>query len=453
MKLIKFDLNILYLNKIGESNNMLKDKNNNNSKNNTNSGNTKDNKNSEKNKNNLKYDKLKYLHIFLIILFIIFVFVFLTFQTESHSLKLTEFSQNKFLYQLKEDVSNNLIRFSDIRDYIIKIYYYPEKNYENANIPFDPEVLKKNGFALVLSGGGARGVAHIGVLKVLEQFNLKPEFVIGTSAGSLVGAMYVQGYDADQIHKIVQDENKNFEKLTSLSNLLPKERTAVLKSIIEKYVKVKDISETKIPFYVNTVDIRQCRQIIFKEGDIVKLVLASSAIPLVFEPIEYKNHILVDGGLYDSFAVDYARKINKEYYNNKLAIVVVDVSAATDISSSVKRSFLLLHLSKEIADHFKYLGKTKLYVKDKDDIFPFLNNILYVLKIRRGLAFDPKSNEYIITPLLENMSVFAFNRLEFAYTMGYRTAAYVLGLTSVYPIPQYKRESPMFKEATEKNNN
>lgn len=408
------------------------------------------NKINKNNNSNLKYSKLKYLHVFLIILFIIFIFVFLTFQTESYSLKLAEFSQNKFLNQLKEDISNNLIRFSDIRDYITKVYYYPEKNYKNANIPFDPEVLKKNGFALVLSGGGARGVSHVGVLKVLEQLKLKPEFVIGTSAGSLVGAMYVQGYDADQIHKIVQDENKNFEKLTSLSNLLPKERTAVLKSIIEKYVKVKDISETEIPFYVNTVDVRQCRQIIFKEGDIVKLVLASSAIPLVFEPIEYKNHILVDGGVYDSFAVDYARKINKKYYNNKLAIVVIDVSAATDISSSVKRSFLLLHLSKEIADHFKYLGKTKLSIKDKNDIFPFLNNILYVLKMRKGLAFDPESNEYIITPLLENMSVFAFNRLEFAYTMGYKTAAYVLGLTSSYPIPQYKKESPIFKESTEK---
>lgn len=408
--------------------------------------------NKEKNKKNFKkilISRVNILHIIFIILFLILSLVFLTFQTESFSANLSIFVQKKFLNSLKENVIKNKIKIEDVKDYFVKTYYYPEKNYENANIPFNVKVLKKNGFALVLSGGGARGVAHVGVIKVLEQLGLKPKFVVGTSAGSLVGSMYTQGYTADTIHKIIQDEQKNFEKLTSLSNLIPKERTELLKSILEKYMKVEDISETKIPFYVNAVDIRGCKQIVFDKGDIIKLVLASAAIPLVFEPIEYKNYILVDGGVYDSFAINYARKINKEKYNNKLAILVVDVSAATDISSSVRKSFFLLHLSKEIADHFKHLGKTKLYVKDKNDIFPFLNNVLYMLKIRKGLAFNPNHNEYIITPLLESMSVFAFNRLEFAYKMGYKTTAYVLELTSEYPIPQYKKEYPVFKKATE----
>ena len=101
-----------------------------------------------------------------------------------------------YLYKIQNSIEKRIFTVRRFRDYIYNIYYYPDKNYEMANKPIDRRVLG-NKVGLVLSGGGARGISHLGVLKILEKYDIEPAFIVGTSVGSVVGSMYSAGVLAD----------------------------------------------------------------------------------------------------------------------------------------------------------------------------------------------------------------------------------------------------------------
>lgn len=331
----------------------------------------------------------------------------------------------KYLKKLQESIEKDIFTAKKLRDYVNNIYYYPDKNYERANQPVDRNVLGER-IALVLSGGGARGVAHAGVLKVLENNGIKPAFIIGTSVGSIVGAAYSAGISPDEMIEIFEKEEKKFFKLSYYRYFSQKAMTRTLRSIFKKYLPSNEVENTKIPFYINATDVKRCERIIFSSGDLTELVLASSAIPFLFEPISYEDCILVDGGVIDNFCVDVARMINKNNFRNELKIVISDVSAATDVTSHINTSYFLLNLSKEFVDTVKLVGKEIYPVRDKRDVLSIINNLLYMLDRRGGLAPELSGDEIIITPLLEKMGVFEFKKTMWAFNKGAETANIVL---------------------------
>ncbi len=331
----------------------------------------------------------------------------------------------KYLKKLQESIEKDIFTAKKLRDYVNNIYYYPDKNYDNVNQAIDRNVLGER-IALVLSGGGARGVAHAGVLKVLENNGIKPAFIIGTSVGSIVGAAYSAGISPDEMIEIFEKEEKKFFKLSYYRYFSQKAMTNILRSIFKKYLPLNKIENTKIPFYVNATDLKRCERLIFSTGDLPELVLASSAIPFLFEPISYEDCILVDGGVIDNFCVDVARIINKNDFNDELKIVISDVSAATDVTSQINTSYFLLNLSKEFVDTVKLVGKEIYPVRDKRDVLSIINNLLYMLDRRGGLAPELSGDEIIITPLLEKMGVFEFKKTMWAFNKGVETANIVL---------------------------
>lgn len=330
-----------------------------------------------------------------------------------------------YLHNIQNSIEKRIFTIRRFRDYIYDIYYYPDKNYEMANKSIDRRALG-NKVGLVLSGGGARGISHLGVLKILEKYDIKPAFIIGTSVGSVVGAMYSAGVFADEMLEIYIKEKEMFSKLSHYKYFTQKKKTEVLRAILKKYLPVKNLEDTKIPFFINATDVKHCERIIFSTGSLVDLILASSAIPFLFEPITYGDYILVDGGVNDNFCVDIARIINKNNFSNELKIIISDVSAATDITSSITTSNFLLNLSKEFTETIKLIGWEKYPVRDKKDALSIINNLLFLLKKRGGLAPDVIENEFIITPLLEKMSVFDFKKYIWAYEKGVETAKMVL---------------------------
>lgn len=155
----------------------------------------------------------------------------------------------------------------------------------------------------VLSGGGARGIAHLGVLRALEEHGIRPSAISGTSAGAIIGALYSAGYDAEQILEMAQRI-----RFFSIPNLLWRKSglfsMKAFEKLYQEYFPHDDLAALPIPVYVAATDVLRGRTIYFSEGSLSLALMASSCIPLLYEPIAYDNTYLVDGGVLNNFPVE-----------------------------------------------------------------------------------------------------------------------------------------------------
>jgi NTE family protein len=185
-----------------------------------------------------------------------------------------------------------------------------------------PEVaVKKTAkIALVLGAGAAKGFAHIGVLKVLENNKIPIHMIVGTSAGSFVGSFYAYGFNAYQLQKIAIQINK-----TDIVDLVFPDNGFIQGQKIESYVNKMlnntPIEKLKIPFYAVATDIQKGEEVAFGKGNTGMAVRASCSIPGVFTPVKIGNKVYVDGGVVSPIAVDAARKYGADI------VIAVDVSA------------------------------------------------------------------------------------------------------------------------------
>ena len=154
--------------------------------------------------------------------------------------------------------------------------------------------------AVALSGGGALGLAHVGALKAMEEHRIKPSFLAGTSAGSIIGALYACGLSVPEIEDIVTsiDRKKTIYLLSPsipLGGLMdPKNFIEFLEELIGKDTLIEDL---EIPFVAVTVDFRNGNILYLNKGRLVDAVRASISIPGVFKPLKANGSLLVDGGL------------------------------------------------------------------------------------------------------------------------------------------------------------
>ncbi len=162
---------------------------------------------------------------------------------------------------------------------------------------------KKYKTGVILSGGGARGFAHAGILKALNEFDIYPEVVSGVSAGAIVGALYADGFTPDEIYQIFAGQ-KSFFKYVKIK--VPGQglfRTVGLKKNLSEHLKATEFAELKIPLYVAATNINKAEIRYFNSGAILDKVLASAAIPVLFEPVEIDGDLYVDGGVLDNFPI------------------------------------------------------------------------------------------------------------------------------------------------------
>lgn len=152
---------------------------------------------------------------------------------------------------------------------------------------------------LALSGGGARGVAHIGVIKALEETGLKFSCVSGTSAGSIVGALYAYGYKPDEILRIIQQVSifKSVRMAWNWSGLLTMDG---MRDLLLKYMPENSFGKLQIPLTVAATEIRLGQVHYFSEGELIPAVMASCSIPAMFSPFNYKGGLFVDGGVFEN---------------------------------------------------------------------------------------------------------------------------------------------------------
>ena len=178
---------------------------------------------------------------------------------------------------------------------------------------------------LALGGGAARGFAHVGVIQVLEEAGLRPDFVVGTSAGSLVAALYASGRTGAQLQKVAQDmEEAAFTDWTLPIFSRGMLRGEALARYVNAHVGGKLIEQMPLPLGIVATDLNSGHGMLFQRGDTGTAVRASSAVPAVFLPVKIGSHEYVDGGLVSPVPVRYARQMGAEL------VVAVDISSSPE---------------------------------------------------------------------------------------------------------------------------
>lgn len=172
--------------------------------------------------------------------------------------------------------------------------------------------------ALVLGSGGSRGYAHIGVLEALEKHGIQPDFIVGTSAGSIVGALYASGQSAQQIKQTaltmkVQDVRDI--KVTKQGFLDGQK----LENFVNTQIQHQTLEHMKIPLYVVATELKTGKKTVFNQGNTGQAVRASVAIPSMFIPTKIKNEEYVDGGLVSPVPVEVAQELGAD------VIIAVDI--------------------------------------------------------------------------------------------------------------------------------
>ena len=217
-------------------------------------------------------------------------------------------------------------------------------------VPLAAEAQRKK-VGVVLSGGGAKGVAHIGVLQVLEKAGIPVDVIVGTSMGSIVGGLYAIGYSADQLDSLVRvqdwmfllsdkvnrydlpfgEKEQDGKYLLSLPFDRGKKRPSgfisgqnvynLFSDLTVGYHDSLDFLQLPIPFACVAADLFQREEIVMTSGNLVQAMRASMAIPGVFTPVRTGNRVLVDGGILNNFPTDVARRLGAEI------VIGVDVQA------------------------------------------------------------------------------------------------------------------------------
>lgn len=233
----------------------------------------------------------------------------------------------------------------------------------------------KGKIGLVLSGGGAKGFAHIGLLKVLDEEKVPVDYIAGTSMGSIIGALYAMGYSGEEIEKIILSrdwlsyfndtikreeeliENKNDKDKYAFSFPIENWRVKLPKGVVkgqsidsvlsELYLDAKDIndfSKLPIPFSCVATDVETGKEIILNKGYLPEAIRASMSLPSLFSPVEIDDKLLIDGGVVDNFPANIALNMGADYL------------IGVDIGSRLKKK-------EEIGSFIDILNQTSNYKK------------------------------------------------------------------------------------------
>ena len=156
---------------------------------------------------------------------------------------------------------------------------------------------------IVLSGGGARGAAHLGVLQALSELNVCISAISGVSAGAIIGALYAAGHSPKDI--LTTLKGRSYFGVTDIAWLKPGIfSTASLRKALSDLVGADDFAQLKIPLFVTATDMLSQKSVTFSSGKLIDPVIGSSSVPLVFQPVTFGQYELLDGGMLNNFPVE-----------------------------------------------------------------------------------------------------------------------------------------------------
>ena len=339
---------------------------------------------------------------------------------------------------------------------------------------------------LVLSGGGAKGLAHIGVLKVIDSLGVKVDYVAGTSMGSIIGALYASGYSGKQLDSIFQ--KVDFD--TIINDDLPRSSTAFSeRDNMEKYAvklpfnnfKIKlpsalsrghntyslllkllihvntinDFSKLPIPFFCIATNIENGKQVILDKGNLTQSIMASGALPSLFQPVTINGDILIDGGVVNNYPIDELRAKGMDVI---IGVDVQDDLASRDELTSAPEVLIQINNFRTINDMKAKVKKTDIYIKPNIKDFNVVsfnqgNKIINsgrdaamakLNSLREVASFAPNVNQKVKLNQIDSLII---NDLKIKGLENY-TRAYVLGKLKIK-----KNEKISYKDFTKGINN
>ncbi len=286
---------------------------------------------------------------------------------------------------------------------------------------------EKSKIALVLGSGGARGLAHIGVLKILEKYNIPIHLIVGTSIGAFVGAFYAAGIKLSIMEELALSTDKKFVA----KMLLPSISTSgfidgeQIKNYLKIYLGEKKIESLNIPFIAVATDITTGEEVLHTKGTVVDAILTSIAIPGLFKPVLYKQNYLVDGGLVNPLPVNVA----KQY--GATIVIAVNVTPEPGQFKSKKENILYSRINKkftEIKNKFKILERIKVnsnkkqndkFLKEYPTLFQTLRQSLSIME-NKILEINLKNHppDVLIKPDVNKYDLLAFYKAKEIITAG-----------------------------------
>jgi NTE family protein len=260
----------------------------------------------------------------------------------------------------------------------------PEKSFSQEQ---KQDSVKRPKIGLVLSGGGAKGFAHIGVLKVLEEAGIKIDYIGGTSMGAVIGGLYASGYNASQIDSIFKRTNfdelindyiprssKNFygkknDELYAIVLPFSNFRVGIpealskgmynynlLSSLTRNVRHIRDFNKLPTPFLCIATNIETGEEVLLNKGNLVQAMMASSAFPSLFTPVEIDGNLLVDGGVVNNYPIKEVRNLGADI------IIGVDVQDDLLKRKSLKNATrILVQIT-----NLQSIDKMKSKIKDTD---------------------------------------------------------------------------------------
>jgi NTE family protein len=229
--------------------------------------------------------------------------------------------------------------------------------------------------ALVLGGGAARGFAHVGVIRVLEQEKIPIDIIVGTSVGSLIGAIYAYDLNSFELEwtafSLEKEDLLDFGVLSAFTGMgvVKGDR---LEEFVRTKVPVAEIEQLKLPFAAVATDLNRGTRVVLDRGSVAKAVRASSSIPGIFNPLAYEDKLLVDGGLVENIPISVAREKG------------ADIVIAVDIGRNV----------------------TNFDLSNLIDIVLQSVNIMF----NQNVESKKKDADILITPPVESVTMFDFTR-------------------------------------------
>jgi len=293
---------------------------------------------------------------------------------------------------------------------------------------------------LALGGGGAKGLAHIGVIQALEEAGIRIDYIAGTSMGALIGAAYASGFPIDTLEKIATETDwkttaKLFSPALSASGFIDGKK---VKDFLHTIYGDKKIEDLPIPFAATATDISDGKPYVINKGSVLEAVRASISIPVVFTPVQHANAFLVDGGLVNAVPIDIVREMGADY--------VIAVHIVHTVLPSQEKEYIEIQspgaekhkpVSLETLSHRinEFISKVK---NQKEDAKPTEKNALpKIARISQNsvhISADAIANlqvalykpELLIEPDTRQITLYEFYRGKEAVGIGYNEAKKVL---------------------------
>lgn len=228
--------------------------------------------------------------------------------------------------------------------------------------------LKKYNIGYALSGGGAKGFAHLGAIKALEERRLKPDIIAGTSAGALAGVFYADGYSPDEVVDMFKNTKfKQFIEFTLPTSGLF--RPTGLHNFIKKNLRAKTFEQLQIPFIAVATDWEKGTFVEFSEGkNLVDAVVASCCVPLIFSPVKIDGKEYVDGGVLKNLPASVIKRKCNVLFGVNVAMAMPPEDK-NNLKYFAERTFTMMATSNTLAD--KYLCNVLIEMEGLDKYWMF----------------------------------------------------------------------------------